>query len=177
MIQNALATPAWESKYLAAYSADIRKQVRELAEQEKLAQVLLNKYPKAHAFTSDKALYDFTLTIKNEFMRNAEPLTKALFDNKIQIIKHALGLHTTISRVQGGKLKSKREIRIASLFKAVPVEFLTMIVVHELAHFKESDHNKAFFKLCTSMEPNYHQYELDLRVYLVHLALFKTPLW
>ncbi len=177
MTQPTFATPAWESKYLAAYSADIRKQVRELAAQDKLAQILLAKYPKAHEFTSDKALYDFALGIKNEFMRNAEPLTKALFDNKIQIIKHALGLHTTISRVQGGKLKSKREIRIASLFKAVPVEFLTMIMVHELAHFKESDHNKAFFKLCTSMEPHYHQYELDLRVYLVHLALHKTPLW
>lgn len=172
-----LTSPAWESKYLAAYSADIRKQVRELAAQEKLAQILLSKYPKPHEFTSDKALYDFTLNLKNAFMRNSEPLTKALFDNKMQIIKHALGLHTTISRVQGGRLKSKREIRVASLFKAVPVEFLTMIVVHELAHFKESDHNKAFFKLCTSMEPNYHQYELDLRVYLVHLELFKTPLW
>lgn len=177
LITSNLIHPAWESKYLAAYSADIRQQVRELTAQEKLAQVLLSKYPKAHECTSDKALYDFTLNLKNEFMRNSEPLTKALFDNKIQVIKHALGLHTTISRVQGGKLKSKREIRVASLFKAVPVEFLTMIVVHELAHFKESDHNKAFFKLCTSMEPNYHQYELDLRVYLVHLALFKTPLW
>lgn len=172
-----LKPPAWESKYLTAYSADIRKQVRELAVQEKLAQLLLSKYPKAHEFTSDKALYAFTLNLKNEFMRNSEPLTKALFDSKMQIIKHALGLHTTVSRIQGGKLKSKREIRVASLFKAVPAEFLTMIVVHELAHFKESDHNKAFFKLCMSMEPNYHQYELDLRVYLVHLELFKTPLW
>lgn len=182
MMANMLSTsqlspPAWESKYLAAYSADIRKQVRELVAQEKLAQILLSKYPKSHEFTSDKALYDFTLKLKSAFMRNSEPLTKALFDSKMQIIKHALGLHTTIARVQGGKLKSKREIRVASLFKAVPIEFLTMIVVHELAHFKESDHNKAFFKLCTSMEPNYHQYELDLRVYLVHLALFKTPLW
>jgi predicted metal-dependent hydrolase len=177
LLVSGLTTPAWESKYLAAYSLDIRKQVRELAVQEKLAQVLLSKYPKVHEFTSDKALYDFTLNLKNEFMRNSEPLTKTLFDSKMQIIKHALGLHTTFSRVQGGRLKTKREIRVASLFKAVPVEFLTMIVVHELAHFKESDHNKAFFNLCTSIEPNYHQYELDLRVYLVHLALFKTPLW
>ena len=41
-----------------------------------------------------------------------------------------------------------------------------MIVVHELAHFKESDHNKAFYKLCEHMLPGYHQVEFDLRVYL-----------
>lgn len=31
--------------------------------------------------------------------------------------------HTTISRVQGNKLKAKREIRVACLFKQVPEEF------------------------------------------------------
>jgi predicted metal-dependent hydrolase len=41
-----------------------------------------------------------------------------------------------------------------------------MIVVHELAHLKEHDHNKAFYQLCTYMLPDYHQLELDLRVYL-----------
>ena len=92
-----------------------------------------------------------------------------MFDSKLQIITHALGTHTTISRVQGNKLKSKREIRVASLFKDVPEEFLRMIAVHELAHIKEKDHDKAFYKLCTHMEPKYHQYEFDLRVYLTHI--------
>jgi predicted metal-dependent hydrolase len=68
--------------------------------------------------------------------------------------------------VQGGKLKAKKEIRVASVFKAAAPEFLNMIVVHELAHLKEYDHNKAFYQLCTYMLPDYHQLELDLRVYL-----------
>jgi len=80
-----------------------------------------------------------------------------------------LGLHTIISRVQGGKLKSKNEIRVASIFKNMPEEFLKMIVVHELAHLKEKDHDKAFYKLCEYMEPRYHQYELDLRLYLTYI--------
>jgi predicted metal-dependent hydrolase len=71
--------------------------------------------------------------------------------------------------VQGNKLKSKREIRVAALFKEGPAEFLKMIAVHELAHIKEREHDKAFYKLCTYMEPQYHQYEFDLRVYLTHL--------
>jgi predicted metal-dependent hydrolase len=81
--------------------------------------------------------------------------------------------------VQGAKLKAKREIRIATLFREVPPEFLRMIVVHELAHFKEKDHDKAFYQLCTWMEPEYHRYEFDLRLYLTHLeangALWSRP--
>ena len=44
-----------------------------------------------------------------------------------------------------------------------------MIVVHELAHLKEKEHNKAFYQLCRHMQPNYHQLEFDVRVYLTHL--------
>ena len=39
----------------------------------------------------------------------------------------------------------------------------------ELAHIKEKEHDKDFYKLCTYMEPQYHQYEFDLRVYLTHM--------
>lgn len=117
------------------------------------------------------------IDIKNSYIRKSAPLDKALFDSKIQVIKHALGLHASISRVQGGKLKTKREIRVASLFKHVPVAFLNMITVHELAHFKEHDHNKAFYQLCISMERDYHQLEFDLRLYLTHLDLTKQALW
>src|SRR5690606_30172682 len=70
--------------------------------------------------------------------------------------------------VQGGKLKAKKEIRISALFRRVPEPFLTMIVVHELAHLREKDHNKAFYQLCCYMEPDYHQLEFDLRLYLSH---------
>ena len=73
--------------------------------------------------------------------------------------------------MQGGKLKAKREIRVASLFKETPAEFLQMIVVHELAHLKEKNHDKAFYQLCLHMEPQYHQYEFDLRLYLTAKAL------
>jgi predicted metal-dependent hydrolase len=76
-----------------------------------------------------------------------------------------------VPRVQGGKIKSKREIRVASLFKDAPPEFLKMIVVHELAHLKEREHDKAFYQLCTHMAPDYHQLEFDLRLYLTQLEL------
>jgi predicted metal-dependent hydrolase len=46
-----------------------------------------------------------------------------------------------------------------------------MIVVHELAHLKESDHNKAFYQLCEYMQPGYQQLEFDLRLYLTYRDL------
>jgi UTP pyrophosphatase len=148
--------------------------VRELVAAGKLGDLLLKKYSKLHNIRNDKALFDYALSLKNEFLRHAEPLNKVTFDSKLKVIQHALGTHTTVSRVQGNKLKSKREIRIATLFKDVPIELLRMIVVHELAHIKEREHDKAFYKLCTYMEPQYHQYELDLRLYLTYQDLPKA---
>ena len=72
-------------------------------------------------------------------MRSAPPLAKVAWDAKLHILKNALGTHSAVSRVQGGQLKAKREIRIAALFKEAPADFLRMIVVHELAHLKEAE--------------------------------------
>jgi predicted metal-dependent hydrolase len=157
-------------KYLAGYPASLQAQVGQLMAEEKLATLLRNRYPKgSHGVQTDHALYDYVNELKGDYMRKAGPLAKVVFDNKLHVIRNALGTHTTVSRVQGGKLKAKREIRVASLFKEVPPEWLRMIVVHELAHMKERDHDKAFYALCTHMEPDYHRFELDLRLYLTHL--------
>ena len=99
------------------------------------------------------------------------------FDGKLHVIRNALGTHTSVSRVQGAKLKSKSEIRIATVFREMPPEFLRMIVVHELAHIKEREHDKAFYQLCLHMEPDYYQLEFDLRAYLGYLDAAGLPLW
>jgi UTP pyrophosphatase len=169
-------------KYLTAYSHDIQAQVHKLIETQQLGELLRKKYSTTHSIRDDKALFDYVMALKNEFLRGADPLSKVAFDSKLKVIKHALGTHTTVSRVQGSNLKSKREIRVAALFKDVPIELLRMIVVHELAHLKEREHDKAFYKLCVYMEPQYHQYELDLRLYLTYQDLPKIegnspPLW
>jgi len=155
-------------KYLAGYPDPVLEQVRQLCSENRLGELLLKKYRTAHSIRTDKALFDYVQGLKTEYLRSAEPLSKIAFDSKLQVIGHALGTHTTVSRVQGNKLKAKREIRIATLFKDVPIEFLRMITVHELAHLREKAHDKAFYQLCTHMEPDYHQYEFDLRLYLTH---------
>jgi len=153
-------------RYLQAYPAALQDKVRELIAQERLGEHLSKRYPDRHPVQSDKALYGYTMDLKQQHLRNAPAIDKVLYDAKLDVVRNALGLHTAISRVQGSKLKAKKEIRVAALFKAAAPEFLQMIVVHELAHLKEYDHNKAFYQLCTYMLPDYHQLEFDLRVYL-----------
>ena len=163
--------------YLRSYPASLQDQARDLLQQGKLGTVLLRKYPQAHAVRSDKALYDYAQELKARYLRNAGTVNKVLFDNKIHVVRHALGLHTSMSRVQGGKLAAKHEIRVASFFRQGPEEFLRMIVVHELAHLREREHDKAFYQLCQHMEPHYHQYELDVRLYLTHMESSGERLW
>ena len=163
--------------YLAGYPAALVEQVRQLIAQDQLAGLLLKKYPQAHAVRTDRALYDYVLELKNTHLRNAGQLSKVAFDGKLHVLHNALGTHTSISRVQGSKLKSKREIRVAAVFKEMPPEFLRMIVVHELAHLKEREHDKAFYQLCLHMEPDYHQLEFDLRAYLSYFEVAGKSLW
>jgi predicted metal-dependent hydrolase len=155
-------------KYLSGYPQPIQSQVQQLLAQGRLGDMLLGKYPRRHGIRTDRALFAYVQDLKAEFLRSAEPLNKVCFDNKLHVIQHALGTHTSISRVQGSRLKAKREIRIATLFRDVPLEFLKMIAVHELAHLRVQAHDKAFYQLCTHMEPDYHQIEFDLRLYLTY---------
>ncbi|MFA5922655.1 MAG: YgjP-like metallopeptidase domain-containing protein [Methylococcaceae bacterium] len=158
-------------KYLTGYSATVTDQVHKLIDNDKLAELLLKKYPVAHNIRTDKVLYVYAVDMKNKFLRQSGPLSKVVYDDKIDVLHQALGLHSFVSRVQGGNLKAKNEIRIGSIFKSAPLEFLRMIVVHELAHLREKQHNKAFYKLCEYMEPDYRQLEFDMRLYLTYLDL------
>lgn len=155
--------------YLAAYGPTVQARVRALIAQDRLGEYLHSRYGEANEVRNDKALRLAAVEMKDRFMRNTAPLSKVIYDSKLQLLSHALGTHTTVSRVQGNRLKASREIRVATVFRDAPAEFLKMILAHELAHLKESDHNKAFFQLCLHMVPDYHQLEFDLRLYLTLL--------
>ena len=163
--------------YLAGYPPSLTEPVAHLLAEGRLGEALRRKYPSAHTLRTDRALHDYVQALRADHLRNAPQPSKILFDGKLQSVGRALGTHTRIARVQGGKLKTKHEIRIAAIFREAPPEFLRMIVAHELAHLREGDHDKAFYALCCHIEPDYHQLEFDTRVYLCHLAAGGTPLW
>ena len=159
-------------KYLQGYPTHLVDQVQQLIDKDQLKTLLLNRYPIPHTIKTEKALYDYVIELKNQYLKKSAPISKVAYDNKINVINHALGLHTFISRVHGNKIKAKHEIRIATVCKEAPLPFLRMIVVHELAHLREKEHNKAFYQLCCHMEPQYHQLEFDMRMYLTQVEHF-----
>ena len=158
-------------KYLSAYAPELQQQVQQMIEKRQLDDFLLKKYPKVHDVSNDKYLREYVMTLKNRYLKKSAPLSKVAYDSKIHVVNNALGLHSYVSRVQGAKLKSKNEIRISAIFKKSPEVFLNMIVVHELAHLREKEHNKAFYQLCQYMLPDYHQLEFEMRLYLTYLEL------
>lgn len=155
-----------EFPYLSGYPQTLHDQVRPLLRSGVLQERLAARYPHRSSVINDSLLRDYVLNLKNRFIKRSAPLSKIVFDDKVTALHGALGLHSYVSRAQGAKTKTKNELRIASLFIRLPEDFLRMVVVHELSHLKEKEHNKAFYNLCCHMEPNYHQLELDLRLHL-----------
>lgn len=152
--------------YLSGYSAETLARVRELLQAQELGAHVARQYPGLHTFTTNKLLYGYVQELKQRHLKTAPPTSKVLYDDRLMAVEDALGLHTFVSRVHGAKLRAVSEIRIAGVFRAVAPQFLRMIVVHELAHLREKEHTKAFYRLCESMEPDYHQLEFDLRLFL-----------
>jgi len=153
-------------RYLTGYPEPLLAKVRTLLARQGLLASVLQRYPLAHDIRNDRDLQAYAGEIKARSMKSAPPLSRVAYDNRLHVVRNALGTHTAVSRVQGARLKASREIRIAGLFRDAPAAFLRMIVVHELAHLKEPEHDKAYYALCTHMEADYHQLEFDTRLWL-----------
>ena len=154
--------------YLSGYSSQIIDDVRDLLARKELGAWLLDKHPQCHSCRNEKALYEYAQELKNRFMRQSPALNKVVYDPKLDVIHNALGIHRKISRVHGNRLNTRNEIRVATVFRRAPQAFLDMILIHELAHLKVAEHNRAFYQLCLHMDPQYHQMELEARIYLTY---------
>jgi predicted transcriptional regulator len=109
-------------KYLAGYSATLTDQIHRLIDNDKLAEYLLKKYPSSHDIRTDKALYAYVMAIKNSQLRQSNPLSKVVYDDQIDVVHNALGLHAFVSRIQGGNTNPK--------MKFVSAQFLKMYRKH-----------------------------------------------
>jgi len=155
---------------LRGYPEELLAQVRPLLASGELAARLAQRYPERHPFTNNRLLYDYVAELRARHMKTAPAVAKVEYDDRLMAVEHALGLHTFASRAHGGRLRARSDMRIAGAFREAPPEFLRMIVVHELAHLREKEHDKAFYRLCERMEPDYHQLEFDTRLWLIARA-------
>jgi len=140
-------------RYLQAYPESLQQQVQKMISGPGIAAWLLDRHPEAHGVRTDGALYTFVIDLKNEFLRQADPINKVTFDSKLQIIQHALGLHTTTSRIQGSKLKAKRDIKVAALFKDTPMAFFTNDCGARIGAFESTRTRQGFLQTLSSHGP------------------------
>lgn len=61
--------------------------MRALIAEQRLGAVLEKRYPGAHDYATDKALYHYTQELKSQFLRNAPPINKVMYDSKIHVLK------------------------------------------------------------------------------------------
>lgn len=155
-----------ELTYLTGYSRELIESVQRLLDKGELQDWVRSRYPDCHACRNERALYGYAVELKNRHLRQAPPLAKVVYDPRLEVLRNALGLHTRAARVQGSRLSARNEIRIAAVFRKAPQAFLDMILVHELAHLKVAEHNRAFYQLCRHMEPDYDRLERDARIWL-----------
>ena len=168
--RGGLERPQVLHPYLGGYPLQLQERALSLLEGGELGEHLLRRYPleSCHEYRSDSQLWTYTQALKRRFMKSAPPLSKVSYDPKLRAAQRALGIHVNAARVQGGKLRAKREIKVDQLFRVAPLPFLNMIIAHELAHLREREHNRAFYQLCEHIESDYHQLEFDLRLYLLY---------
>ncbi len=77
--------------YLQGYPEHLLAQVRTLIAEQRLGAVLEKRYPGAHDYATDKALYHYTQELKSQFLRNAPPINKVMYDSKIHVLKKCAG--------------------------------------------------------------------------------------
>ncbi|MBP6902887.1 MAG: metal-dependent hydrolase, partial [Burkholderiaceae bacterium] len=99
-------------KYLQGYPPELLAQVQAMIDAGTLADALARRHPEAHEVRSERALFDYVQALKARHLKSAPPLAKVVYDPQLNVLKNVLGTHTRVSRVQGGQLKAKREIRI-----------------------------------------------------------------
>ncbi|MCF2860104.1 DUF45 domain-containing protein [Pseudoalteromonas sp. SMS1] len=156
-----------ELKYFQHYPENVQAQVYQLISNNQLQTYFKRKFPNGHQLQNQQELYQYSTEIKQHFLKNTPRLNSVSFNKHSDMVKGTLGTHTHQNKVHGKKLKARYDIALNNQLKYAPEAILRALIVHELAHFKHADHSKAFYKLCCHMEPEYHQLELDLRLFVV----------
>lgn len=158
---------AIDLSFLEEYSQEEQSEIRSLMEEGKLESYINARYPEKHDIITDKALFTYTQGIRKKYMKKCPPAHKVVFDDKNETAYNALGDKDNELILTDNGHKIKNVMRIASLFKTAPAELFYMVVVHELAHLKDREHSRNFYRLCEHMDNDYYEHENDLKLYLI----------
>ena len=95
-------------KYLSGCSPTVTDQVQRLIDNNILTDVLLKKYPTRHDIKTDKALYSYVMDLKNQYLRQSGRISKVVYDDKLDVLHQALGLHFSCVESAGRQAEIKK---------------------------------------------------------------------
>ena len=133
--------------YFAGYPPDLLAGAASMLRQGTLLDTLSRRHGPPHDLRTDGALYGYGIQIKSRYLRNADPLSRVTYDNRLHAVRNALGMHTAVSRLQGGRLQAKRALRAARLFTDGPVPLLRLVVRYDPPPPKEWTTHQAIYAL------------------------------
>jgi hypothetical protein len=151
--------------YLRGYPPELLQQVRDLLAAAGWPRPWRSGIPRRTTCRTERALYDYVSALKARHMKSARrwrrwPTTRSCTSCATPWARTAPSPRA--GRAAQGQARDPHRRAV----QGAPADFLRMIVVHELAHLKEREHDRAFYALCLHMEPHYHQLEFDLRLWL-----------
>ena len=85
------ATGLTPFRYLQGYPPHLQ-QVMQMVAEGRLGDYLAKRYPGRHQVQSDKALYGYTLELKQEYLRSALAIDKVLYDSRLDPDLDLIGL-------------------------------------------------------------------------------------
>jgi hypothetical protein len=158
-------------KYLVGYPPHVLARVQALLEQGRLGKVLEDRYGQMHTVRTDGQLYDYVQALKDRHLRQSVPLGKVIYDSKLQVMKHALGTHTSdfarAGRQAQGQPRDPHRHRVPRCAGGFPEDDRGA----RAGAPEGSRARQGVLSLCTHMEAEYHQLEFDLRLYLTQLEI------
>jgi len=143
--------------WLNGYPYEIVSRAKQLVANNELGPYLIKKYPVAHDIRTDRELYNYAVRLQKEFMHSSPPILSVAYRPMVDPDGWAI-YYPLI-----------RDIKVSPVFRRAPIEFLRLLLLHELGHIEEEGHDEAFYRLHASMVPDYVQLHLDINLYMLHL--------
>ena len=138
----------------------------------------LKKHPAPHSVTDDEKLREYVLDLKKRLRVRGPAIGKVAYDGRMSQDEFLLGQkQKRPPAAPKKKARKKADILVSSKLKRAPLAFLEHVVVHEFAHFKETEHDKRFQDLCAAMQPGFLEIEIDLLWFLFYKDLMKEDLY
>jgi len=114
------------------------------------------------------------IKIKKWYIDNAKKILKERLEYLADIMQIDYSTITINNcKTRWGSCDSSRNIKLNFRLMMLPHKAIDFVLIHELAHILEFNHSKDFYKIISTIMPNYKTQQRVLKEYDYVLTLFR----